>query len=371
MKKLLLFLFMMLLMVHLVADDSFDISMNGIAYYSSFKINYVDPGAPLNQPTLFMMTFKTPEQDDSDTASELDYQIELSFSWNGADIFKTILVPLGLAREFGSTIHITNRDLITSLGSPYFEFAPGEGISLNSIIENNSQLNDLILETGSFPDGRYTFNAKVKGQNSAYTASEKSYSFSVTNTTSLYLIRPGTRAGSAEIRNLADPLVFNWSCNSANPEYVIEIKEFDEKSDLTVDNIENNGRVFFEDTIHYANSFQQSLPYNEGKYYSWRVGVKLFDDNFLNNNNITKYKYSQYYVFRYSTSQENTVFNPFHDDLIKALYELDYDDVTALLESGYEPVDGIEIDGKFYFGKEAIQLIKQLLEVNSIDVSVE
>ncbi|MFA7056077.1 MAG: hypothetical protein WC155_00770 [Candidatus Cloacimonadales bacterium] len=333
------------------------------------KANYFDPSLPYSQPILFNLSIQNPSKLSGDSNSELHYSLEVEFFWNNSRLTDTTLEPLNLASVYGKKINLTNRDIITRDDNNYFEVI-GK-FSFDDIMDGNSQLKDFIMDTGRFPDGEYRIDIRLIAEGN-YVGTSKSALFTVRNIQNVRLISPGVPAGSSRIPNQCKPIIYNWTSSGFNNKYVIEIKEFDEIYELDPSNIEYNGRTVAEEDVQSRSVYISDYNYQTNKYYAWRAKVKYIGEETLNlGDTHNQFKTSSYNVFKFSGEATTEVTDVFQEEFQNTLLNLNIAEITALFEQGYFPKDGIELNGKKHYGKDAIDKIRELFSTYDIEVSVE
>ncbi len=371
MRKYVLLFIVLLLSVTINAQDSFDINIASTRpILNEFKISYVDPASPQAQPYLFYMDIEVPAYNE-ENFMDAPYHLNLSFWWNDHEIFDTKLVPINAALSPSNSFRVFNKDLITSVGSTFFEFAPGEDISLEEIINNSPELEDFVLETGRFPDGTYRFDVELVANIENLSNKSSSTSFLVQSIQNVHLINPGIGNTSYDIPIVTEPITFNWNSAGIDNKYQIEIREYDELYEFQNDNAEINGRIVVKDNIEKIRFYQADYNFKDEKYYGWRINVSFTDEMSLNLDSDKQALHSEFKFFQYKSSQGNPVSNVFIDDFLEALKQLDNDEINAILKSGYLPKGGLELNGQYYYGKQALDLIKDLKDIDILDTSIE
>ncbi len=373
MKKIITFLSLIVFTCLIYANTAYQIS--GSVRQPSLnilKVSYFDPTQPYSQPIIFNLDITIPAQDASDTDRQADYDLNIDLYWNGNLLTCTTLNPIespSPSNQYDSHFIVTNRDLITSEDNRFFEAE--SNFSFDDIMENNSQFEDFLLETGLFPDGQYRIEIALEPKNSLYQGDSTIITFSVRGIQSVRVISPGVLPGSANIPIENKPIIFNWNASGFNNLYVIEIKEFDQAYELDPSNIEYNGRIVEQEQVSNISVYTPQYNFQENKYYAWRAKVKYIGEETLNQSEYDQYLASSYYVFQFGCSPSVEVINAYQEELENNLMNLNIAEINALLEAGYLPKDGILLNGKKYYGKEAVDKIRELYSTYDIEISVE
>lgn len=374
MKRIIVVLLFLVFTASMLAQNAYNVSLiYPQPILNILKVSYLDPDQPNSQPILFSLKTEIAPKHINDSAERASYELKVEFFWNGGFLTDTTLEPVehpSESNEFGGEFFTTNRDLITSSSNRFFE-ADG-GFSFDDIMDSNSQFKDFVLETGKLPDGDYEIRITLIPDNpSLYTGAVTSRSFSVRGIQSVRIISPGVLAGSANIPTITQPVLFNWNTSGFNNSFSVEIKEFDQTYELDPTNIEFNGRTVEEADVPNQTIYTPTYSFQENKYYAWRAKVLFVGEETLNQDNYEQYLSSNYYVFKFGCGPNTEVGNAFQEQFLNNLKNLNIAEINALLEAGYFPKDGINLNGKTYYGKEAVDMLRDLFMTYSIEVSVE
>lgn len=370
MKKVLLLFLSILVTLTLFGNSNYTMELTCTQpTLNILKANYFDPSLPYSQPILFNLAISNPPKNSQDSNTKLNYELKVVFYWNGNLLTETSLEPIGVARSYGQQIRVTNRQVVTNIDNNYFEVI-GD-FSFDDIMDGNAQLKSFILDTGRFPDGEYRVALELIPEGN-YIGTSNSVSFTVRGIHNVRLVSPGVPAGFSEIPNQCKPIIYNWSSPGFNNKYVIEIKEYDEAYELDPSNIEFTGRVVVEEDVQNRSVYVSDYNYQTNMYYAWRAKVKYIGEETLNLG-VTHNQYiaSSYNVFRFSAEPTTDITNIFQEDFENTLLNLNIPEITALLQQGYLPKDGIHFNGKEVYGKEAIDKLRELFSVFDIEVSAE
>lgn len=374
MKRIIVVLVFLIITLCIMAQNAFELSLNyPHPILNILKATYLDPNQPSSQPILFSLKINIPPKHSDDEAERADYDLDVDFFWNGRELTGTTLEPAqghSESTQFGRFFFVTNQDVITSTSNRYFE-ADG-GFSFEDILDSNAQFKDFVLETGRLPDGDYEIRVTLIPENpTLYTGDVTSKSFSVRGIQSVRLLSPGVLAGSANIPSITQPIVFNWNTSGFNNNFSIEIKEFDQAYELDPSNIEFNGRTVERTEIASQTIYTPTYNFQENKYYAWRARVLFVGEETLNQYNHNQYLSSNYNVFKFACGPSVDVENAFQEEFLSNIKNLNIAEINALLEAGFLPQDGINLNGKTYYGKEAVDMVKDLFMTYTIEVSVE
>ncbi len=373
MKKTIVFLLFLLVTASIFANNTYMVSgSTSQSTLNILKVSYFDPSQPYSQPILFNLNISIPPQADNDASDQAEYDVNIDLFWNGNLLTGTSLRPIdgfSPANQFNSSFNVTNRDLITSESNRFFEAE--SDFSFDDVMENNSQFEDFLLETGRFPDGQYRIEIEIVPDNSLYQGASTVVSFAVRGIQSVRLISPGHVVGATNIPLISKPIIFNWNTSGFNNSYVVEIKEFDQEYELDPSNIEYNGRLVEEEWVNNMSVYNPTYNFQENKFYAWRVKVKYIGEESLNQAGHDQYIASSYNVFQFTCAPSEKVPNAFQEQLESNLLNLNIAEINVLLNAGYLPKDGIQINGKTVYGKEAVDRIRELFSTYEIEVSVE
>lgn len=373
MKRLMIIFLILSLTSILFGNNIYELTgSSSHAVLNILKVNYFDPSQPYSQPLLFNLTIKIPEKLTEDDSDRADYNLMINLYWNGNLLTSTNLEPVDVispSNQYASQFTVSNRDVITSEDNRYFE-ADGN-FSFDDVMENNSQFEDFLLETGRFPDGDYRIDIQLEPENSLYQGNSTSINFTVRGIQSVRLLNPGLSSGVTNIPQVFKPLVFNWTSSGFNNSYKVEIKEFDHASELDPSNIEFNGRLVEEEWVNNMSVYSPNYNFQEEKYYAWRVKVRYIGEEALNQEGHNQFMASSYNVFQFASSPVINVANAFQEELEKNLRKLNIAEIISLFDAGYLPKDGIILNGKTYYGKEAVDKIRELFNEYEIEVSID
>jgi hypothetical protein len=374
MKRILVFSLLFIVSATLFANNPYSITLTPTQpVLNILKVSYFDPAESYSQPILFNLRTTIPAKHEQDMAEKADYTLHIDFFWNGNPLSGTTLEPVdypSISNDFGKTFLVTNRDVITSEDNRFYE-ADGD-FSFDDIMDNNSQFKDFVLETGRLPDGNYRINiALVPKDITLYDGDNTSMNFSVRGIQSVRLISPGVFAGSADIPTIFNPIILNWTTSGFNNNFVVEIKEFDQPYELDPSNIENNGRVVELEEISHLTVYNPTYSFLDSKYYAWRVKVNFVGEESLNQEGHEQFLASNYNVFAFSCAPNTDVPNAFQAEFLQSLKGLNIPEINSLLEEGYLPKDGIQLNGQIHYGKDAVNKLRKLFMTYTIDVSVE
>ncbi|MBI9032149.1 hypothetical protein JEZ13_09145 [bacterium] len=368
MKRIIVFLLFVVFTSLIFANNAYDLQFTCTQpILNVLKVSYFDPAAPFSQPIILCLRIDLP---DGLTNATADYELEVDFFWNSGRLTGTTLTPVdNIINPNGTFINVTNQHLITASTNNYFE-ADGS-FSFDDIVDSNSQFKDFVLETGKFPDGEYRIDITLIPRSSGYIGDNGSITFQVRGIQSVRVISPGVIAGAANIPIIFKPIIFNWNTSGRDNNFVIEIKEFDQVYELDPSNIEFNGRLVEQEEVTNNTIYTPYYTFQESKYYAWRAKVKFIGEETLNLNDHEQYISSNYHVFQFGCAPNVNVPNAFQEELLNNLQNLNIAEINSLLDAGYFPKDGITLNGKTYYGKEAVDKLRELFMTYTIEVSIE
>jgi len=341
MKKSFLFLFFIGLLAMSWAQP-INLSIMGNGFYNSLKATSLDASNPAGQPILFNINVQNP--------TSTPYSLHFTFAWNNTELLNTYFK----AKAPYNSLNLTSRDMITTTASMQFD-APNPSLTFSDIIKKSSSFEDVVLNTGKFPDGRYmiTVQAVTTDQTHAALSAEKTFVITLLNTNAIYLNRPGAVTGSAVPVITGKPLVFLWNSNMANVAgnaFTLTIKQFNSAADLNPGSVESGGILFKELTGLTSNSYSDMLPFENGRYYAWQISVPYNTPDAPPGTNL-KLK-SPFYVFQYADNYEASQ-NMLGNQIMSYLMNLGNSEIINLLNDGYLPTGVISVGNRSLSASEA------------------
>lgn len=344
-------------------DYPISVTMTGPTFYNMLRISSFDLQVPANQPLFFQVTAFNNAQEGIENP-HLYFSLMMNTNTliepNTRVTYKHTINP-------GSQLIFTNRDIITEVGSLMFN-RPVPNFSALDVIDNMPDFRDIILNTGLFPDGNYTYTIQFRDDNNQPLSEEASLTFIIRNPGGIFLINPGVALGGAIPAISSMPVNFIWSSNLAatsyNPFRLI-VKEFDDPSLLYPEYIEAEGHTIANVEISSSTYFSDYIPLQEDKFYAWKIETPLIDPTVSEPGKIS----STYNVFKYTIDQ-----NYNNEVLVNALrvylLSLNIPWVTELLNSGYDPSGIINYNGSVWSGSGAENMIQELRSRPVIDVNL-
>ena len=379
MKRIVLSILIFVVAVAAFARDGYplDLTISGPPFYNVLRISSFDVKNANNQPVFFTVRTRNITTEDL-----TDIWLHFSMTWNN----QNLIDPNTRARYKnsqllpGESITFTNRDVFTESNSFFFD-GPIPRITVSEIIDNLTELRDVILNTGLFPDGSYTITTQFKNESGTIEHSPKrTLTFTVRNPGGIFLIRPGSVPGSAITTVTSTPVTFLWSSNLTGSQvgnrFTLLIKEFDDPDLLTPSFIETSGNTIVNFSNIQNTYYSEFINFKENRYYAWQISTDLFDPAAGSFSAPSEIK-SPYYVFRYSTETEQIDpmeptgdTNP-SDNINTLLLDLNIPGLIMFLNDGYSPTGVIEYNGVIYTGTEAENLLQNLLTqpVNSFNIT--
>lgn len=361
MKVTICFLLFLSLTLSLAAQDVSIRIIPETRFYNVLRLSSFDFQNPNNQPIFFTLNVRNETEENIE-----DLYLHYSLSMNSGYLidpgtrvrYKQTLAP-------GQQLVFTNRDILTETGSALFGI-PEPQYSPIDIIDRMPEFRDVVLDTGLFPDGTYTFTTQFLDSSNQMLSNEATQMIIVRNPGGIFLITPGAALGSTVQSVSAMPVNFIWSSNLAGSTYnpfTLKIKEFDDPAFLTPDYVDGDGYTVAEVEITGNTHYSDYLPLQEERYYAWQVTTSIIDAGLASPAEIS----SPYYVFRYSAdpeyNQEATL-----NALRQYLLSLNIAWVNELLEAGFEPSGIINYNNTLWSGSGAENLVNELRGREVLDV---
>ncbi len=344
------------------------LSLNGTGFYNSIRAAAIDVDNPNNQPMIFSVHIsKNP-----------GYTIENAYmfftlKWNGnliIDQSKSQFKEYALNMlNSNLPVNFTNRDIINENGSIYLAGAQ-PSISLSDFL-NNRHFKSAIMNTGLFPDGTYEFIMEVRNGNTPgaqVLSNMATYIMNIHNINNITLLSPGTMAGQTIPEVSQRPVIFNWSANVNNPAntYIFEVREYTQSNTMNINNLENSGRTFYQQSNLISPLFTQNLPYVEGNYYAWRVSIPLVTDQ--SEFGMHPVISSQWNIFKYVSAASN-IPNPYQA-LIDQLQSFQNPVINQIINQGYLPTGRFFYNGMNIPASQVQTLIPQILNSNNVVIEI-
>jgi hypothetical protein len=416
MKKLIPLFLLIFCSAFLWAQDGTQINLNlspSAAFYNYLNASNFDPEQPSIQPILFSVDIS------NNTGTPIPYSMYMKLEWSGASnhLFETWLEA---RNTLGSIpLHLTNQSMIISSISTLFN-EPDPSLKLSTIMDQSPEFKDAILHTGRFPDGKYTFTiqAVMPFNHSSPLSEVATFVLDISNANAIYLQAPGVQLGGMvpTLSNL--PLTFLWNSNiggilpsSSIPglgKFTLTIREFDQASDLQLDNIEN-GQVFRVIPEIVGSIFSEYIPFENSKYYAWQISTPLSTTDAANLATAPTLK-SPWFVFKFNSDaiggiggssgtdlggstggngaiggsgagsgpgigsgNGTTGGNSPEDEFLIILTNLNNPQVNGILNDGFRPTGNVWVGDQLYSGNSALQQLQGLAgkTIKSITLSNE
>ena len=311
----------------LFAQEEINLSANAIqgTFFNVFYPTYFDPTNPAGQPDLFSLTLQ------NTTTEEYPYQINFSMEWRGDELISNAKAFSLNNIQPNQTILIDSKSMLSEdegYGSFYID------LSWEEILNSNSEFNDLIVNTGMFPDGVYRFTFQVINKITGDELSNIAYlTFTIRSTSSIQLITPGSPIGLGTSKVMDTHPYFVWFANFQN--YTFRIWEVDDAT-YSSEQIEAMEPLLEESNINstsYSYPIESNLEF--GNIYAWQVLAEIKTPS---QTNPTMQK-SNVYLFEIARDQSNLNNNQLLIELLKQFSSSDVDgleELIELLEKGYE-----------------------------------
>lgn len=327
--KRVLIVFLLLTSVLLFCEQlDVEIAPNNLVF-NYFYPAYLDANHPELQPQLFSLTAinNGPE-------TIIGYEVHLSFYWRGDLLLDGVIVTPKEEGEYynipaGGVVTINSRDLIISNDTNGFNSE--SDFDFETVMDNNPEFKDMVLELGYLPDGEYSMNIEVK-QNGNIISNPIQFVFTVIAPAPITLISPGNPQGFGEaVISDLNPY-FVWFSNQQDFKfklYKIE-DEFQNVEDIELQNDPIFEIAELDLTILAYPASAEPLEY--GALYAWQVETNVVTPL----SDSSKPLKSNMYFFRIDETQAN---NSNYAITIALLEQLGNDqlmELIKLLQSGYK-----------------------------------
>ena len=327
--KTILFVLLLFIFAGLFAEQlDVDIFPNNLIF-NYFYPAYLDANHPELQPQLFTLNATN-----NGTEAINGYEVQLSFYWRGDLLLDGVVVTPKEEGDFyaippGGLITINSRDLIISNDTNGFNSE--SEFDFESVMDNNPDFKDMVLELGYLPDGEYSMNIQVY-VNGTLVSNPSQFVFTIIAPAPITLISPGNPQGLGEaVISDLNPY-FVWFSNQQKftfKLYKIE-DEFQNVEDIELQNDPIFEMEEIEATIFAYPSNAEPLEY--GSLYAWQVETKIVTP--LSESN-TPLK-STMYFFKIDNAQVVDSNYALTMSLLMQLDNAQLQELVKLLQSGYK-----------------------------------
>jgi len=362
--KRVLILFLLFMSVLLFCEQlDVQISPNNLIF-NYFYPAYLDANNPELQPQLFSLTAIN-----SGAEAINGYEVHLSFYWRGDLLLDGVIVTPKEEGDYynippGGIITINSRDLIISNDTNGFNSE--SDFDFESVMDNNPDFKDMVLELGYLPDGEYSMHIEVR-QNGNLISNPSQFVFTIIAPAPITLISPGNPQGLGEtVISDLNPY-FVWFSNQQD--FTFKLYKIEDEFQ-NVEDIELQNDPIFEKKEHDMTILAypaSAEPLQYGALYAWQVETNVVTPLSESNNPLK----SNMYFFRVDETQAN---NSNYALTINLLMQLDNDQLTELvklLQSGYKinqmnwGTDQLNIDD---FNKLLLQFGDGTYQINDVDI---
>ncbi len=320
MKKFFLLILLMMSMMLSAQDDA--ISIDPAFQSQNFNLFYptmFDPDNPADQPLLFNLTVTN--------NGGIEHFIKIDMLWRGNSLLQGggEIYPINVPNVY----HLSNRMIITT-GTSQFE----TNFDAEDIWQNNSEFEELILETGRFPDGEYMFLFQAfESENSDQPISNQAtVIITITSPVSISLITPGNPVGlgPSSITDLNPTFV--WFSNFTD--YTITVFELDNdgSQSTSLEEIELLEPLFSEQvsgtTFPYP-TYAERLEFE--KTYGWQITADISSPD----ESLNKTEKSDIYLFTVNSGEQIDVDNQALINFLMQLNSEQTKEAIDLLKTGY------------------------------------
>jgi hypothetical protein len=355
MKKFLLII--LLLSTTIIFANNLNLSLTGIGNFNEFYASYLDPDNIANQPILFTGNIQ------NRTAQNFKFYLTLEILWNNQHLLDesdgkiNSIIPINANQVWT----FTNQDVINNIASGYFN----ANINIDNIKNKIKDFEDVLMETGKFPDGKYIFRFRAYDLNNNLISNTEEYSFTIINYSAITLIQPGLQLGRGILEIPDNDPIFIWNSNAR--EYIFKLYHLQSENN-SPDQL-NSTRPIFETTIS-QNSFRYptSAPTLENnQIYAWKIEIEN-QDGTNSNNTLT----SNYFVFKLNTSSSQ---NGQYNQIVVFLQNLgiNSEQLKNLVRNGYLPTGLISINGKTITQEEWNDILNKIIsgqiKIKSVNVN--
>lgn len=325
-------------------------------FVNSLSAGSFDPVNPLNQPYLTTITVTNKMQ------TAYRFSMNIRIKWNQVEIINFTSRSNNLL-HYGIPGIYTNRDLITSSQSAYFDTPEGD-VSIQHVLEQNTVLRDA-LQSGYFPDGTLTFTFIATPLSEYVTnpvSDEATFTIRIKNINAVFLSYPGKPVGQTPPVISIKPVTFLWnSVSTGGNMFRLLIKEFMSNNEPTLNTVETGGKKVFDQEIQ-GMLYSDFLPLQNNRYYAWQVST-IIQNEYQSNSESLK---SEWFVFRYSSESGTSMADI--SELMAILRSLNNSEINNVFDSGFTTTGAIFYEGQIYTGTEALNLARTLI---GQDIEVE
>ncbi len=318
-------------------------------FVNSLSASSFDPVNPLNQPLLTTVTVTNKLQ------TAYRFSMNIRIHWNQVEIINFTSRSNNLLHNGIPGIY-TNRDLITSSQSTYFDTPEGD-VSIQHVLEQNTVLRDA-LQSGYFPDGTLTFTfiaTPLSEYVSNPVSDEASFNIRIKNINAIFLSYPGKPLGQTPTDISIRPVTFMWnSVNNTENQFRLVIKEFMPNNQPTQNTVETGGKKVFDQEVQ-GMVYSDFLPLQNNRYYAWQVSTVIQNEFQSNSENLK----SEWYVFRFSSDSGTSLADI--SELMAILRSLNNAEINDVFDSGFSTTGAIFYEGQIYTGADALNLARSLI----------
>ncbi|PID28841.1 MAG: hypothetical protein CSB55_03565 [Candidatus Cloacimonadota bacterium] len=334
--------------------------------FTYFYASSMDPDNPGGQIELFRVRMNAV----SEPVPGDEYSLRMKLIWSGSD---TPLIDLDNIRpaENGAAFPLTEEgvmikssDIITNKFSDLFY----SGINFDEIMESNSDFEDIILESGMYPDGDYVIEISAYDNDSGQTVSNVIvFNFKIVNQSAISLVSPG-RLLAQFPELVASPFPnFSWISNMS--EFIFKIYEVEEGM-MNQEEVENEEPLFVSEPIQSKNyNYPSQAPVlTEGKTYGWKI-VHNFEYSDISQQPLE----SDMKFFKFSSAGNGNVNTDPIASIIATFNDPEFNELKELLLDGYNITDEINFMGEPVSPTELFQLLGQIInnEITVKSITIE
>lgn len=352
MKRIYLMIVLMIFTGALLA--SFDLRFTPASLtVNRFSTFDLDPINPLNQPVYTTLHI-------NNLGESTKFDLEVQIIWNNTPIIgeNALILKSREALDTGSPISFNNQDLVSNSGGIHFSVVGN--IDILNAVKKVPKLEEALM-AGYFPDGKLSFNVRIRPEGSRTWQEPATFSINVKNSSAIHLISPGVRINQVPPKLSSLPLIFNWYGFLADfNEEILVLREYPPSQIPQSQNVEHTGKEVFR-MEGVQSGFSEYLPLNEGCYYAWQVySPQYTGENPLlgakNGDNAPRIS-SPWYVFQYVKSEQE---EQEHTEINNQLQFLNNPLILNLLLAGYSATGEVILDGRIYKGQEALDILESL-----------
>lgn len=360
-KLVLLIVVLMPVLIHGQTESALDVQVvGGEALYNVFYASFFDPATAESQPILFTVEIRNQGE------QSLSYYLIVDLLWNNTSLLSNQRVIANQPIEPGGFDLVTSRQIISDENNPDFNAEPD--VDFDTVLSRNPRFKNIVLSTGRFPDGSYTFTAQAFETGTDETLSGiSSRSIEILSPVSIDLISPGVPLGNQVTGIYETYPIFSWFSNLE--EYRLNVFEVDSWN-TTAEQIERSSPLYTVSTVMNNHPYPPDAPVLEpGKTYAWQVtGILTTPAGTGGDSDVTK---SPVFTFQIIEPGQDNQARLLVERLLRSLNIAGVDEAHSLLTAGYHPGTTIHFQGRDYPVEHLNVIISQIINRELIPQKLE